>query len=154
MKIRHFLLGAAIVALMASCGSKQATETATETAAVETAVEEVVEQVEEQVEEVVEKTAPAAPAKKQTTTTKSSTTQAETKPAVDPCEAKVKEFEAFVDQLKAAKANQGQGPAALKAYGKLAKQAPSMEQSVQECRSNSQYATRVANALVASKQAR
>ena len=153
MKIRHFLLGAAIVALMASCGSKQATETATETAAVETAVEEVVEQVEEQVEEVVEKTTPAAPAKKQTTTTKS-TTQAETKPAVDPCEAKVKEFEAFVDQLKAAKANQGQGPAALKAYGKLVKQAPSMEQSVQECRSNSQYATRVANALVASKQAR
>ncbi|MBR1625923.1 MAG: hypothetical protein IJ681_02140 [Bacteroidales bacterium] len=144
MKIKHLLLGAAIVALMASCGGKT-TETTTESVA-----ETVAEQVEETITEEVPAAEPvaqtAAPAAKKTTTVK------ETKPAVDPCEAVVKNYEKWSDQLVAAnKAKEQKTGAALKEYAMLVKQASAMHSSIENCKNNPDYKTRIANAMIAAK---
>lgn len=135
MKLRKLFLGVAIVALMAACGGK--TETTTETAAeapvVETPAEEATEApAEEPVAEVKNETKPAAKQE-------------------DPCEAKVKKFEQFVDKLQAAQKNKVNGGAALKEFATLLKEAPAAEEAVRECATNADYKTRVQNAISACK---
>ena len=137
MKLRRLFLSAAIVALMAACGGK-ATETATETTVEATpAVEAVEEAPEAPAEEVV---TPAAPAKEEK--------------KVDPCEAKVKAFEKFVDELVAAQKNKAGGAKALKAYSDLLKQAPEQEAAVKECLGNEDFKTRLQNAMMQCKKIR
>ncbi|MBP3254453.1 MAG: hypothetical protein J6M30_08095 [Bacteroidales bacterium] len=159
MKIKHLLLGIAIVSLMAACGSKSNTEVAEETP-VETTVEEMAETAETIVEEVAEVAQTAqnnastpAPAKKQTSTNQQTTAKQETKAAVDPCEAKVKAFEKWVDAITAAKKAKGNGANELKAWVDLRKQAVSMENSIKDCTSNAEYKTRLTNAILAGKKA-
>lgn len=130
MKLRRLFLSAAIVALMAACGGK-ATETTTETVA-ETTPE--VEAVVETQEAPAQKTT-AAPAEKE-----------EVKE--DPCEAKVKAFEKFVDELAAAQENKGKGRKGLLAFEEMLKQAPAQKAVVNECKDNPEFATRIQNALM------
>lgn len=142
MKLRRLFLGAAVVALMAACGGK--TETTTETAVETPVVEETVTTEEPAAEE-----APvAAPAEKK------SETKANTQKQEDPCEAKVKKFEKFVDTLKAAQANKANGAKALKEFSDLLKQAPAEEAAVKECVQNADYKTRVQNAMMSCKKIR
>ncbi len=137
MKLRRLFLSAAIVALMAACGGK-ATETATETAVEATpAVEAVEETTEAPVEEAPVAAAPAKEEKK-----------------ADPCEAKVKAFEKFVDELVAAQKNKAGGAKALKAYSDLLKQAPEQEAAVKECLGNEEFKTRLQNAMMQCKKIR
>ncbi|MDD3724502.1 MAG: hypothetical protein PHV83_03120 [Bacteroidales bacterium] len=73
MKIKHLLLGVAVVALMAACGGKTETptETITEEVPVETVTETVAETVAQEVKEVKEeKKASTTTAKKAETTKK------------------------------------------------------------------------------------
>ena len=128
-------MGVAIVALMAACGGK--TETTTETVAeapvVETPAEEATEApAEEPVAEVKNETKPAA---KQ----------------ADPCEAKVKKFEQFVDKLQAAQKNKANGAAALKEFAALVKEADAEQAAVKECINNVDYKSRVQNAMMRCK---
>ncbi|MEE0936411.1 MAG: hypothetical protein UIG52_00100 [Bacteroidales bacterium] len=135
MKLRKLFLGVAIVALMAACGGK--TETTTETAAeapvVETPAEEATEApAEESVAEVKNETKPAAKQE-------------------DPCEAKVKKFEQFVDKLQAAQKNKANGAAALKEFAALVKEADAEQAAVKECINNVDYKSRVQNAMMRCK---
>ncbi|MBO5838972.1 MAG: hypothetical protein J6R06_04775 [Bacteroidales bacterium] len=135
MKLRKLFLGVAIVALMAACGGK--TETTTETAAeapvVETPAEEATEApAEEPVAEVKNETKPAAKQE-------------------DPCEAKVKKFEQFVDKLQAAQKNKANGAAALKEFAALVKEADAEQAAVKECINNVDYKSRVQNAMMRCK---
>lgn len=134
MKLRKLFLGVAIVALMAACGGK--TETTTETVAeapvVETPVEEATEAPAE--EPVAEVKNEAKPVKQE-----------------DPCEAKVKKFEQFVDKLQAAQKNKTNGAAALKEFAALVKAADAEQAAVKECISNVDYKTRVQNAMMRCK---
>lgn len=135
MKLRKLFLGVAIVALMAACGGK--TETTTETAAeapvVETPAEEAAEApAEEPVAEVKNETKPAAKQE-------------------DPCEAKVKKFEQFVDKLQAAQKNKANGAAALKEFAALVKEADAEQAAVKECINNVDYKSRVQNAMMRCK---
>lgn len=128
-------MGVAIVALMAACGGK--TETTTETAAeapvVETPAEEATEApAEEPVAEVKNETKPAAKQE-------------------DPCEAKVKKFEQFVDKLQAAQKNKANGAAALKEFAALVKEADAEQAAVKECVNNVDYKSRVQNAMMRCK---
>lgn len=130
MKLRRLFLSVAVVALMAACGGK-ATETATETAVEATPATEVVEEapVEAPAEEV--KATPAPEQKK-----------------ADPCEAKVKAFEKFVDELAEAQKNKGTGRKGLLAFEELLKQAPAQKTAVNECKDNAEFKTRIQNALM------
>ncbi|MEE0927135.1 MAG: hypothetical protein UH641_06005 [Bacteroidales bacterium] len=135
MKLRKLFLGVAIVALMAACGGK--TETTTETVAeapvVETPAEEATEApAEEPVAEVKNETKPAAKQE-------------------DPCEAKVKKFEQFVDKLQAAQKNKANGAAALKEFAALVKEADAEQAAVKECINNVDYKSRVQNAMMRCK---
>lgn len=135
MKLRKLFLGVAIVALMAACGGK--TETTTETAAeapvVETPAAEATEApAEEPVAEVKNETKPAAKQE-------------------DPCEAKVKKFEQFVDKLQAAQKNKANGAAALKEFAALVKEADAEQAAVKECINNVDYKSRVQNAMMRCK---
>lgn len=128
-------MGVAIVALMAACGGK--TETTTETVAeapvVETPAEEAAEApAEEPVAEVKNETKPAAKQE-------------------DPCEAKVKKFEQFVDKLQAAQKNKANGAAALKEFAALVKEADAEQAAVKECINNVDYKSRVQNAMMRCK---
>ena len=128
-------MGVAIVALMAACGGKTetTTETATEAPVVETPAEEATEApAEEPVAEVKNETKPAA---KQ----------------ADPCEAKVKKFEQFVDKLQAAQKNKANGAAALKEFAALVKEADAEQAAVKECINNVDYKSRVQNAMMRCK---
>ena len=122
MKLRKLFLGVAIVALMAACGGK--TETTTETVAEAPA--------EEPVAEVKNETKPAAKQE-------------------DPCEAKVKKFEQFVDKLQAAQKNKANGAAALKEFAALVKEADAEQAAVKECINNVDYKSRVQNAMMRCK---
>ena len=73
---------------------------------------------------------------------------------VDPCEAKVKAFEKFVDELTAAQKNKAGGAKALKAYSDLLKQAPEQEAAVKECLGNEDFKTRLQNAMMQCKKIR
>lgn len=128
-------MGVAIVALMAACGGK--TETTTETVAeapvAETPAEEATEApAEEPVAEVKNETKPAAKQE-------------------DPCEAKVKKFEQFVDKLQAAQKNKANGAAALKEFAALVKEADAEQAAVKECINNVDYKSRVQNAMMRCK---
>ena len=128
-------MGVAIVALMAACGGK--TETTTETVAeapvVETPAEEATEApAEEPVAEVKNETKPAAKQE-------------------DPCEAKVKKFEQFVDKLQAAQKNKANGAAALKEFAALVKEADAEQAAVKECINNVDYKSRAQNAMMRCK---
>ena len=129
MKLRRLFLSVAVIALMAACGGK-ATETATETAVEATPATEVEEApVEAPAEEV--KATPAPEQKKE-----------------DPCEAKVKAFEKFVDELAEAQKNKGTGRKGLLAFEELLKQAPAQKTAVNECKDNAEFKTRIQNALM------
>ena len=134
MKLRRLFLSVAVVALMAACGGK-ATETATETAVEETVATEAV--VEETTEAPAEEAAPVIEQKK-----------------ADPCEAKVKAFEKWVDEFKAAQKNKANGAKELKAFSEMLKQAADQEATVKECVENADYKTRVQNAIMQCKQIR
>ena len=130
MKLRRLFLSVAVVALMAACGGK-ATETATETAAEATPATEV----------EVEETPAEAPAEEVKAPV------AEQKKA-DPCEAKVKAFEKYVDELAAAQKNKAAGAKALKAFSDLFKQAKEQKDAIKDCMGNEEFKTRLQNAVM------
>ena len=130
MKLRRLFLSVAVVALMAACGGK-ATETPTETAAEATPATEA----------VVEETPAEAPAEEVKAPV------AEQKKA-DPCEAKVKAFEKYVDELAAAQKNKAAGAKALKAFSDLFKQAKEQKDTIKDCMGNEEFKTRLQNAVM------
>lgn len=130
MKLRRLFLSVAVVALMAACGGK-ATETPTETAAEATPATETV------VEEATE--APAAEEVK---------APAPEQKKADPCEAKVKAFEKYVDELAAAQKNKAAGAKALKAFSDLFKQAKEQKDAIKDCMGNEEFKTRLQNAVM------
>ncbi len=133
MKIRHLLLGVAVVALMTACGGNKNAETTTESTP-----ETVTEQVEATVteEQPVEEPVAEAPAKKSTSTKatakETKTTKTETK-AEDPCKAKVATFSAYVAKLEVAKREKDKGAKQMKAYKELKAQSRDQENSVKDC---------------------
>lgn len=129
MKLRRLFLSVAVVALMAACGGK-ATETPTESAAEATPATETV--VEEATEAPAEEVKAPAPEQKK----------------ADPCEAKVKAFEKFVDELAEAQKNKANGRKGLLAFEEMLKQAPSQKTAVNECKDNAEFKTRIQNALM------
>lgn len=151
MKVKHLLLGVALVAIMAACGKKA------ETTPTETTESPMTEQVESPVVETAEAEAPQTEQCNKTTAQKSNTTtkanapaaakqEASKAPAVDPCDAKVKAFERFADELAAAK-EQKTTVKGAKAYAALSKQASAQKAEVRECGSNPDFKTRVNNAM-------
>ncbi|MBR1769509.1 MAG: hypothetical protein IJ748_03535 [Bacteroidales bacterium] len=144
MKIRHLLLGLAVVALMASC-TKKAETTASETTTPSEEIQAespVVENTEEPV--AAEPVQQAAPAKATTPAAKTTVQETKAAPQVDPCEAKVKELEKYADELAAAKAKNGT-PEGATAYMKLAKQQQAKIGLVSDC-AKSEFKTRITNA--------
>ena len=137
MKLRRLFLSVAVLALMAACGGK-ATETATETAAEATPAVEAVEETPEA--PVAEEAAPAPAVKEEK--------------KADPCEAKVKAFEKFVDELVVAQKNKANGAKELKAFSDMLKQAPEQEAAVKECLGNEDFKTRLQNAMMQCKKIR
>ncbi len=144
MKIRHLFLGLAMVALMAACTKKAETTTptteATPTEETVTSESPVVEQPKEEVKEE------APVAKKETAKKETKTTKTEAKPKADPCEAAVKAYERYADEVAEAKKHKDTGDG-LKAFVKLKKQADSQRAAIKDCASNPEYKTRVANAI-------
>ena len=130
MKLRRLFLSVAVVALMAACGGK-ATETATETVAEETVATEAV--VEETTGAPVEEAAPVVEQKK-----------------ADPCEAKVKAFEKYVNELAEAQKN-ATGVKGIAAFTEKAKELPAQEEAIKGCVENSEFKQRVQNAVFQAK---
>ena len=114
--------------MQAACGGK-ATETPTETAVEATPATEAEAVVEETPAEEVK--APVAEQKK-----------------ADPCEAKVKAFEKYVDELAAAQKNKAAGAKALKAFSDLFKQAKEQKDAIKDCMGNEEFKTRLQNAVM------
>mgnify|MGYP003325041968 CR=1 FL=1 len=144
MKIKNLVLGVALVALMAACGSKQ--ETATETTA--TATESTTEVVAES--ETVE--APAAEPVKEEPKAEKKEAKKEVKKEEakkdDGCEKKVAAFESYAARLADAKARKAQGPAAIKEYAALVKEAPTQKANVESCKTSDALKKRCATALL------
>lgn len=146
MKVKHLLLGIALVALVAACGKKEApVETPTETAIETPAVE-----VETPVEEPV-----AAPAPAKTTTTAKPAAKPAEKPAakpeqpkVDPCEKLVAEYEAYATRLQGAKKVKANGPKQLEEWLTLRKEVASRDAKIKECVSNPTYKSRIQQAAI------
>ena len=153
MKIRHFLLGMVVVALMTACGGNKTTETATETA-VQTVTEQVEQTVKQEVaaEQTIAET-PASQPQKAISTVKVVVAN-ETKQVADPCEAKVKAFEKYVDELSDASSKRSTGAEALKRFADLRAKGSSMESTIQDCTSNPEYKTRLTNAIMKEKKLR
>lgn len=149
MKVKHLLLGLAVVAIMTACSKKAETTSPTTEATPTTQVEVTPEpQVNEPVQETAEATTSA---KKQTTkqTAKPAAITNEKKEepkATDPCEAAVKAYEKYADQLKEASKNKAT-PEGLTAFVRLKKQASAERAKVNNCTSNPEYKTRLANAV-------
>ncbi|MFA6199910.1 MAG: hypothetical protein WC679_05870 [Bacteroidales bacterium] len=146
MKVKHLLLGIALVALVAACGKKEApvetpTETAVETpvVAVETPATEVATPVQTKKAEPKK-----AEAKKETT----KPTVKKEEPKVDPCAQIVTDYESFSLRISSAYKNKGTGASAIKEYASLKKEAAAKEAAVKECAQNPTYKTRVAQAIV------
>lgn len=146
MKLKHVLLGIALVALVAACGKKETpvetpTETAVETpvVAVETPTETVAAPVQEK-KAPVKKEAAKKEAKKETA-------KKET-PKADPCAATVADYESYSLRISSAFKNKGTGAAAVKEYATLKKEAAAKEAAVRECAQNPTYKTRVAQAII------
>lgn len=142
MKVKHLLLGIALVALVAACGKKEApVETPTETAIETPAVE-----VETPVEEPV-----AAPAPAKTTTTAKPVAKPAAKPEqpkVDPCEKLVAEYEAYATRLQGAKKVKANGPKQLEEWLTLRKEVASRDAKIKECVSNPTYKSRIQQAAI------
>lgn len=146
MKVKHLLLGIALVALVAACGKKEApVETPTETAIETPAVE-----VETPVEEPV-----AAPAPAKTTQTAKPAAKPAAKPEakpeqpkVDPCEKLVAEYEAYATRLQGAKKVKANGPKQLEEWLTLRKEVASRDAKIKECVSNPTYKSRVQQAAI------
>ena len=150
MKLKHVLLGIALVALVAACGKKETpVETPTQTA-VETPAA-VVETPTETVATPAKTTAPEkkAPVKKEATKkeAKKETAKKET-PKADPCAATVADYESYSLRISSAFKNKGTGAAAVKEYAALKKEAAAKEAAVKECAQNPTYKTRVAQAII------
>lgn len=142
MKVKHLLLGIALVALVAACGKKEApVETPTETAIETPAVE-----VETPVEEPVATPAPA----KSTTTAKPAAKPAAKpeQPKVDPCEKLVAEYEGYATRLQGAKKVKANGPKQLEEWLTLRKEVASRDAKIKECVSNPTYKSRVQQAAI------
>ena len=142
MKVKHLLLGIALVALVAACGKKEApVETPTETAIETPAVE-----VETPVEEPVATPAPA----KSTTTAKPAAKPAAKpeQPKVDPCEKLVAEYEAYATRLQGAKKVKANGPKQLEEWLTLRKEVASRDAKIKECVSNPTYKSRIQQAAI------
>ncbi|MDD2530462.1 MAG: hypothetical protein PHN41_04465 [Bacteroidales bacterium] len=138
MKVKHLLLGIALVALVAACGKKEAAvETPTDTA-IETPVEEIEVPAEEPV---------AAPAPAKTTTTSKPAAKPE-QPKVDPCEKAVADYEAFATRLQSTKKLKSNGPKQLEEWLTLRKEVASKEAQVKECVTNPTYKSRVQQAAI------
>ncbi|HHT03996.1 MAG TPA: hypothetical protein GX005_06735 [Bacteroidales bacterium] len=145
MKVKHLLLGIALVALTASCGKKEATvETSTETA-IETMVEVIETPVEEAEAPVA--TTPKATTPKATTPKEKPAPKVE-EPKVDPCEKVVTEYESFSLRISKANQNKGTGAAGLKEYAALKKEAAAREAAVKECSDNATYKKRIQQAII------
>lgn len=141
MKVKHLLLGIALVALVAACGKKEApVETPTETAIETPAVE-----VETPVEEPVATPAPA----KTTTTAKPAAKPAKPEqPKVDPCEKLVAEYEGYATRLQGAKKVKANGPKQLEEWLTLRKEVASRDAKIKECVSNPTYKSRIQQAAI------
>ncbi|MEA4968407.1 MAG: hypothetical protein VB048_09870 [Bacteroidaceae bacterium] len=142
MKVKHLLLGIALVALVAACGKKEApVETPTETAIETPAVE-----VETPVEEPVATPAPA----KSTTTAKPAAKPAAKpeQPKVDPCEKLVAEYEGYATRLQGAKKVKANGPKQLEEWLTLRKEVASRDAKIKECVSNPTYKSRIQQAAI------
>lgn len=141
MKVKHLLLGIALVALVAACGKKEApVETPTETAIETPAVE-----VETPVEEPVAAPAPA----KTTTTAKPAAKPAKPEqPKVDPCEKLVAEYEGYATRLQGAKKVKANGPKQLEEWLTLRKEVASRDAKIKECVSNPTYKSRIQQAAI------
>ncbi len=142
MKVKHLLLGIALVALVAACGKKEApVETPTETAIETPAVE-----VETPVEEPVAAPAPA----KSTTTAKPAAKPAAKpeQPKVDPCEKLVAEYEGYATRLQGAKKVKANGPKQLEEWLTLRKEVASRDAKIKECVSNPTYKSRIQQAAI------
>lgn len=138
MKVKHLLLGIALVALVAACGKKESpVETPTETA-IETPAEEIEVPAEEPV---------AEPAPAKATTTAKPAAKAE-QPKADPCEKAVADYESFSLRISNAYNNRGSGAAAIKEYAALKKEAPAKEAAVKDCMENPTYKTRIQQAII------
>ncbi|MPL77439.1 hypothetical protein SDC9_23295 [bioreactor metagenome] len=142
MKVKHLLLGIALVALVAACGKKETpVETPTETAIETPAVE-----VETPVEEPV-----AAPAPAKTTTTAKPAAKPAAKPEqpkVDPCEKLVAEYEGYATRLQGAKKVKANGPKQLEEWLTLRKEVASRDAKIKECVSNPTYKSRIQQAAI------
>lgn len=142
MKVKHLLLGIALVALVAACGKKEApVETPTETAIETPAVE-----VETPVEEPV-----AAPAPAKTTQTAKPAAKPAAKPEqpkVDPCEKLVAEYEGYATRLQGAKKVKANGPKQLEEWLTLRKEVASRDAKIKECVSNPTYKSRIQQAAI------
>jgi len=145
MKVKHLLLGIALIALTASCGKKEApVETPTETL-IETMAEEVVEA-------PVEAAAPVAAAPKATapkaTAPKAKPEPKVEEPKVDPCEKIVTEYESFSVRITNAFKSKGAGATQLKEFIALKKEANAKNAGVKECAENPTYKKRVGQAMI------
>ncbi len=141
MKVKHLLLGIALVALVAACGKKEApvetpTETAIETPAVETEAP------------VAEPVATPAPAKTTTTAKPAAKPAKAEQPKVDPCEKLVAEYEGFATRIQSAKKLKANGPKQLEEWLALRKEVASRDAKVKECISNPTYKSRVQQAAI------
>ncbi|MDD2192302.1 MAG: hypothetical protein PHO12_07155 [Bacteroidales bacterium] len=146
MKVKHLLLGIALVALTASCGKKEATvETTTETA-IETMAEEPIEEPVEEAEAPVAAT-PKATTPKATKPAEKPAPKVE-EPKVDPCEKVVTDYESFSLRISKANQNKGTGAAGLKEYAALKKEAAAREAAVKECSENPTYKKRIQQAII------
>jgi cytoskeletal protein RodZ len=127
MKVKHLLLGIAIVALMAACGKKEATETPTTTPETEATVEEPAQSAAEATP-AVESSKPAAKAEQPKK-------DEPAKPAVNPCEQATKDYQAFAAKLEAAKQATKTNPGAqtLKDLKALKDQAPAEKAKIDGC---------------------
>lgn len=143
MKIKHLFLGLAMVALMAACTKNAETTSPTEATPTEEPAAAEVTPAEEQVEEPVKE---EAPVKKETAKETKKETVKPATPKVDPCEASVKAYEKYADQVAEAKKHKDT-PEGLTAFAKLKKQAAAQREAVAGCASNPDYKTRVANAV-------
>lgn len=151
MKLKRLLLGVAVVALMTACGGGK-TETSTTEATVSETTEMELTDVTEGEQAVAEQPVSQSTGRGTKASAPSATAE-EKAPQVDPCEAKVKAFEQYVDKLSAAQKDKSKGPQQLKAFGELLKEAEAQENAVKDC-AQGEFKTRVQNAVMLCKKIR
>lgn len=156
MKVKHLLLGIALVALVAACGKKESpvetpTETAVETpvVAVETPATEVAAPVETKKTEAKKAEPKKTEAKKETT----KPTVKKEEPKVDPCVQIVADYEGFAMRITNAKKQKATSPEALKEYMNLKKQAAEKEANVKNCVNSPELGKRAQQSIIAVKKA-